>query len=252
MSSDPRAESLAAGLDPRWYAKLFDCLGSCYDEYPFTRGADQEVGFLVSELVLSVGDRALDVGCGSCRHAIELAARGLVVTGIDLSSRLLEIGLRAARRRDVLINLRHEDARDMPGDGSYDVALSLCEGAFGLLEDDVQNRRVLERMRAALKPGGRLALNALNRCYLEAHRDQFPDYDPDSGYTEYSETMTFESGRTQLVHYRDRAFAVEELAATVEAVGFAVRAVYGSTPGDFGRHPADRSHPELLLLASAG
>lgn len=245
------ADSLA-GPDPRWYAKLFDQLGRRYEDYPFTRGSEQEVAFLLAELALVPGERVIDIGCGTARHAIELSRAGLSVTGVDLSIRLLEIGLQRARERGVLVNLIHTDAREIDFGPTFDLGLSLCEGAFGLLESDDENRRLLARMRAALKPGGRLALNALHRDFIAARRERFAAYEPVSGFTESAELMTFESGRSILVHHRDRAFSAAELAAMVTAAGFTVTAVHGCQPGDFGRHPVTADHPELLLLGVAG
>ena len=37
-------------LDPRWYARLFDKLGTRYLDYGFTKGSEQEVEFLLEEL----------------------------------------------------------------------------------------------------------------------------------------------------------------------------------------------------------
>jgi SAM-dependent methyltransferase len=239
-------------FDRRWYARAFDLLGSHYDDYPFTHGSEQEVSFLVGELGLEPPARVLDVGCGTGRHALELAARGFVVTAVDLSYRLLEIGLERARKRDVLVNFVHADARDLTFDGSYDVALSLCQGAFGLLEDDDQNRRVLERMRAALKPGGCLVLSVVNRRHVLEHRDRHPGHDAATGYTDHVERWPSEAGPSRLLHYRDRAFFADEIAASVTALGFEVKAVFGSSPGDFGRHPVAAERPELLLIAGRG
>lgn len=186
-------------LDPRWYAKLFDRLGARYEDFPFAQGFRQEAQFLRSELFLTPGERLLDVGCGPARHAVELAAAGLSVTGVD----------------------------------------------------DVQNRRVLERMRAALRAGGRLALNALNRAYVLANLESFSGFDSASGVTQHTELMTFESGASARVRYQDRAYFTEEIRVLVTEVGFHVDAVYGVAPGDFGRHPPDPARHELLVLATA-
>jgi SAM-dependent methyltransferase len=246
---DPAAPVDPQVVDPRWYARLYDDLGARYDDFPFTRGTEQEVGFLCSELGLEPSTRVLDVGCGSGRHAVELAARALSVTGVDLSLRLLELGLARARARGVLVNLIHADARDLDFHGTFDVALSLCEGAFGLLESDSENRRVLDGMRRSLRPGGWLALNALNRAHQESRPADFPGHDRRTGWTEHAETMTLESGRQRIVRYRERAFHAEELGDLLRAAGFAVRSVYGCRYGDFGRHAVEAGYPELLAIA---
>ncbi len=50
-----------------------------------TRG---EVDFIEKEINFDKTKRILDIGCGTGRHAIELAKRGYNVTGIDLSGRI--------------------------------------------------------------------------------------------------------------------------------------------------------------------
>ena len=76
--------------------------GSAYLRYSFTKGTVQEVDFVVDALGLKPGDRVLDVGCGPGRHAHELARRGLVVHGIDISQRFIELAdARSAVRGDV-------------------------------------------------------------------------------------------------------------------------------------------------------
>ena len=52
---------------------------------PFVTGTRGEVDFIARELGLPAGARILDVGCGTGRHAVELARRGYRVTGVDLS-----------------------------------------------------------------------------------------------------------------------------------------------------------------------
>ena len=70
-----------------WFEPIAEHLGSAYLRYSFTKGTVQEIDFVVETLKLASGDRVLDVGCGPGRHAHELARRGIVVHGIDISQR---------------------------------------------------------------------------------------------------------------------------------------------------------------------
>jgi cyclopropane fatty-acyl-phospholipid synthase-like methyltransferase len=54
-----------------------------YDRGAFTTHTVAEVEFLLDVLTLEPGSRVLDLGCGTGRHAIELASRGFRVTGVD-------------------------------------------------------------------------------------------------------------------------------------------------------------------------
>ena len=51
---------------------------------------------------LAPGARVLDVPCGGGRHAVELAARGFEVSGVDLSPEFLEAARTAATARGSL------------------------------------------------------------------------------------------------------------------------------------------------------
>ena len=71
------------------WEKFFDGHAPVYMDNCFTKNTVNEVDFLVEELRLKPGATILDVGCGTGRHAIELARRGYMVTGVDLSSGML-------------------------------------------------------------------------------------------------------------------------------------------------------------------
>ena len=114
-----------------WFEDLADHLGDAYLRYSFTKGTEQEVGFLVEALGLEPGMRVLDVGCGPGRHAHALGRRGIEVHGVDISERFVELA-----RRDAPAGVTFErlDARALPFDAEFDAALSLCQGAFGLAD----------------------------------------------------------------------------------------------------------------------
>ena len=86
-----------------WFEPIAEHLGSAYLRYSFTKGTTQEVDFVVEALGLNAGDRVLDVGCGPGRHAHELARRGLVVHGIDISQRFIDL---ATQGRAVRCDIR--------------------------------------------------------------------------------------------------------------------------------------------------
>ena len=82
-----------------WFEGLADHLGSAYLRYSFTKGTEQEVGFLVEALGLGPGMRVLDVGCGPGRHAHALGRRGIEVHGVDISAAVRRPGRRGRARR---------------------------------------------------------------------------------------------------------------------------------------------------------
>lgn len=120
------------------------------------------------------GLAALDLGCGTGRHAIELAARGAVVTAVDFSEGMLA------------------EARQKPGAGAvtfvaHDLHTPL---PFGAEFDLVVSGLVLEHLRElspffaearrVLKPGGRAVVSAMHPAmFLRGARARFTD--PSSG-----------------------------------------------------------------------
>jgi len=108
-------------------------------------------------LELAPGDRVLDVACGpgnfSRSFARAVGDSGLVV-GIDASRPMLERAVRDSAGIESNLVFVHGDAVELPfRDSSFDAVC--CFAALHLFSDP---RAALDRMRAALRPGGRIAL----------------------------------------------------------------------------------------------
>lgn len=115
------------------WQEFFDGHAPNYLQNCFTKNTVAEVDFLIEALGLSPGASVLDVGCGTGRHAIELARRGYRVTGLDISAGMLEQARQGAQAAGVQIRWRHEDATAFAVNEQFDGVICLCEGALGLL-----------------------------------------------------------------------------------------------------------------------
>src|SRR5215472_9529427 len=71
----------------------------------------QEADFIERKLQVSPPARLLDVPCGGGRHALALAARGYVVTGVDISSDFLNAARAGAVERSVQVSWEQRDMR---------------------------------------------------------------------------------------------------------------------------------------------
>lgn len=122
-----------------WYEELFMDYAASYDREVYIRGTVAEVDFTETEIGFDKTKTILDIGCGTGRHAIELARRGYSVTGIDLSESQLAKAQAKARKANVAVTFLRRDARDFHFDEQFDVVIMLCEGAFSLMETDEMN-----------------------------------------------------------------------------------------------------------------
>jgi ubiquinone/menaquinone biosynthesis C-methylase UbiE len=109
---------------------------------------------LLSRLVGRAPQRVLDVGCGTGFLALRLAELGHVVTGIDLSPRMIDRARRKAEQAAQQIDFRVGDAVTIDAaDETYDVVVA--RHVIWLLPEP--ERGVAEWLRV-LRPRGRLAL----------------------------------------------------------------------------------------------
>ncbi len=91
-----RAQTGWVSEQRHWFEPIADHLGSAYLRYSFTKGTRQEVDHVVAALGLMPGAKVLDVGCGPGRHAHELARRGIIVHGIDISEKFVALATAGA------------------------------------------------------------------------------------------------------------------------------------------------------------
>ncbi len=128
----------------QWYEILFANYANQYDNLPFTTGTIGEVDFIESEINHDRTTRILDLGCGTGRHAIELARRGYTVVGVDLSESMLNKARSKAQAAGVVVEFRQADARHLQFNGEFGLAIMLCEGAFPLMQTDEENFTILQ------------------------------------------------------------------------------------------------------------
>lgn len=232
-----------------YFAEVGDRLGANYLRYAFTKGTVQEVSFLLDLLRLPAGARVLDVGCGPGRHLIALAEAGLSMTGIDVSTKLLEVARDRANHLDLgaRVALFDCDAREMPFGDEFDAVLSICQGGFGLMGAD--DGLVLRRMMEAAKPGGVVVVTAFSALYEASLRRPDASFDVDTGIVHERTTIRESSGADVAADLWTSVYTPRELRLLALGVGLVPEGVWSVEPGDFARRPPDLDHPEFMLVA---
>ena len=130
--------------------------GAASRRLPEIRG---QVQVMWDWLDLAPGLRLFDVTCGPGLYAAEFARRGLAVTGIDFSPASLRYA--AEHCSGLACEFVRGDVRAMDFAGrAFDAAIYLY-GQFTVLRP-AESLDVLRRIRAALRPGGKLLLEILD------------------------------------------------------------------------------------------
>lgn len=160
--TDPNHPARKPGPDAEWFAEWFD---SQYYPVLYRHRDEQEAQAFIRQLLAFLDpmpdQRALDLGCGNGRHAIQLAQAGLSVTGVDLSPQ--QIARAQARLSPLDTNPRFTvgDMRALQFWPTFHYVFNLFT-SFGYFDDEGDNIRVLAGVHRALRPGGMLILDYLN------------------------------------------------------------------------------------------
>jgi 2-polyprenyl-3-methyl-5-hydroxy-6-metoxy-1,4-benzoquinol methylase len=242
----------------QWWERFFS------DEYlltvppPTAAQISRQVDFLEQSLGLSKGAMVLDVGCGLGLHSIELARRGHLVVGLDLSLAMITRAAETAQEQGLKINFLHADIREIAFDGAFDAVI--CMGTtFGFFDDDA-NRDVLNRLYQALRPGGRILLDVVNRDYVVRWQPNLvwfegegcvcmeeSDFNYFNSRLVVKRTVMREDGQQNNSEYSLRTYSLHELGQLTQALGFRVIEVSGqeATRGVFFGNVSTR----ILMLA---
>jgi SAM-dependent methyltransferase len=221
-----------------WFVDLFD------EDYlrtlPFltAQATQAEAEFAIEAMGLAPGAQVLDVGCGYGRHAMELAARGYHVVGLDLSTPLLVRGGEEAHRRGLTINFVRGDMRELDFKDQFDAAYCLFS-TFGYFDDET-NKKALVNIGAALKPGGKVLIEILNRDYIIADLPTRVWWEGEgcvvleevelnyfSSRIQVNRSVVFDDGRQLEQEISVRAYSLHEVGKLMHAAGFRVLEVSG-------------------------
>jgi len=135
---------------------VFGAYAGFYDALYADKDYESEVAFIVDVLTehgVSAGASILDLGCGTGGHAVPLARGGYVVTGVDLSSEMVERAVEKARTAGVDVEFTVGDVRTVRLGRTFDAVISM----FAVVSYQLTNQdlaQTFETVAAHLAPGG--------------------------------------------------------------------------------------------------
>ena len=252
-------------MNKQWYESLFENYAQKYDNESFTRGTIGECDFIEKEINFDKSLKILDVGCGTGRHAIELSKRGYCVTGIDLSESQLKRAKEKAKAENLVIDFQHQDARNLPFNSEFDVAIMLCEGGFSLMETDEMNFDILKNVTKTLKPNAKIIFTLPNGLFpIFQSLEKFYASTAEEGNSVCKSSsfdlMTFRDhntvefeddlGNKKTLECNERYYVPCEITWLLKSLGYKVIDIFGARLGEFSReHKLTTEDFEMLVIA---
>ena len=249
----------------QWYELLFENYGQKYDNESYTHGTLGECDFIEKELKSDKSLKILDVGCGTGRHAIELSKRKYIVTGIDLSETQLTRAREKAESNNLKIDFQKQDARNLPFNNEFDIAIMLCEGGFPLMETDEMNFEILKSVTKSLREHGKFIFTTLNGLFPLYHSvEKFCASTSENGNATYRsntfDLMTFRDhnitefeddfGNKKTLECNERYYMPSEIFWLLKSLGYKTINIYGAKLGAFSRNDKLTMEDfEMLVIA---
>lgn len=240
----------------RYYDAAYDELSAQRADIPFYQN-----------LAAETGGPVLELGCGTGRSLLPIAARGLACTGLDLSPAMLEQFRRKPGAEAVTLACGRMESFDF-GAQRFRLIFSAFR-AFQHLDTVEQQLGCLARVRAHLAPGGLFAFDLFNprlermaldsepetldlsfnfegrptRRYVGATRDRVNQVIQLT--MRYVEETGAGPARESIVQLSMRWFWRYEIEHLMHRAGFTDVRIFG----DFDRSPVGRNSPAFVVLA---
>jgi SAM-dependent methyltransferase len=214
------------------------------------------------------GTPVLELGCGSGRLSIPLAAAGVDITGIDMAASMLAVARNKAGHRGVAIRFVQVDCRSFSLGRQFRL-IFFANNSLSHLLQRAEVEACLRCVRQHLAPGGRFIIDVFTPSARILARDATQQYpvgrydDPDGGgLITVTETSRYDPA-TQvnhlMWHYQSegkleisrvplklRMFYPQEIDALLSYNGFVVENKYG----DYDENSYGSESPKQLIVCS--
>ena len=220
---------------------------------------DDEVGVIVGLSKAKRGDSVLDVACGYGRHDLVLAGEyGLNVTGVDISTGLIENAMRRADEQRQRITFKVMNAVDLSWESTFDFAM-IAYNSFSLFSDE-DAPLVVQGIHRALRTRGRFFMDLDNKpFYVRYGRSHKSWYLWKPGGLTLQETYLHEDISVEVTRYSifrpnaetadnfiefKRVYSEGEIRALLAENGFRVGDIFG----DWDLSALQESSPKMILV----
>ena len=237
------------------WEKFYDRHAKEYYKEPWVGNTVQEIDFIEKELSLLSGLSIIDIGCGTGRHSIELAKRGYDVTGLDISDKMLDEAREKAENLGLKIDFIHRDATNFNLDKIFDLAICLCEGAFGLLgldeEPFLRDLKILNNIHEILKNEAYLFMTVSS---VIPHFRRWNEEDIQNGIFDIINNVeTFKMEDIYPIDAKDitfksKSFTPIEVKMLLKMAGFTTLAVGGGTAGLWNKNKLLLDDHEIMII----
>jgi SAM-dependent methyltransferase len=136
----------------------YDRIARLYD--PWSASVVEDVSFYL-ERARRFGGPVVELGVGTGRIAIPLAADGIAVIGVDSSEGMLQVARERAALAGVEVDLRHGDLRDPPVEGPVPLVLAPFRSLLHM-ETEADRLAAVRAVHRILGPGGRFVFDVFN------------------------------------------------------------------------------------------
>ncbi len=213
--------------DPDAQAAFAELVG-----FPNEQRSREEVEKIEALLQIRPPLRVLDVGCGTGRHALEMARRGYHVVGIDVARSYLESAQSEARRRGLSIEFRLQRGAELTEREVYDLALAY-DHTLGFMSD-TELAEHFGGIWASLKRDGRLLLALAGPKRIPGHvyertrswmekGEKFilTEKYMEGGYR-IERCIVIDRQKDEIIEYheRQRAFSLDDVRSLLRSAGF--------------------------------
>jgi SAM-dependent methyltransferase len=206
---------------------------------------------------LSKGNSILDAGCGPGRIALELALRGLDVTGVDLIQSELDAAAESAADEGVSLKLVCTDLRTYTTEKKFDAAVNLYT-SFGYCDSIEEDLQILRRISDAVRDDGWFIMECTSRetAILYFTPGEWFERAGMTVLTQFAVVGAWEGLRStwilidkngkRIVHeFIQRLYSALEIKRMLSAVGFKSAEIYG----DFDFSPYNEKARTMVIVA---